>query len=210
MVTGLCANALGYDSRALDELARLQERMRVGARRDREGERFVDFQTVDLGQPHLSEGWTTDGRTEGREGGVASTGTHIRLRHYIADAAYAVGITLNPEGERPTLDDLARALDAPSRPLFIGRKCCLPSERLCVGIVEADSILDALIKAPLARRAKPGRKLLRVPRGTPPHAGFAASERAITEERDWANQIHVGRQRVLEGFVESGHTETSA
>ncbi|MBZ0116483.1 MAG: type I-E CRISPR-associated protein Cas5/CasD, partial [Sandaracinaceae bacterium] len=130
MITGLCGNALGYDHRDVRELARLQERVRIGARRDREPERIVDFQTVDLGQPFLLEGWTTDGRVEGREGGSAGTGTHIRLRHYLADGVYTVALTLVPADEPPALDDLSRALDEPARPLFIGRKCCLPSERL--------------------------------------------------------------------------------
>lgn len=201
MVAGLVGNALGYDHRDVGLLSRLQQRLVIGARMDREGIPVVDFQTVDLGQPFLREGWTTDGRVEGREGGTAGVGTHIRWRHYLADAVYTVALTLTPEAEAPMLEDLQRAFEAPARPLFIGRKCCIPSEPLALGIVETGSLLDALATAPLSARAASGRKLVRVPRSEA-RDGFRGAERAITESRDWANQIHVGRSIVLEGMLE--------
>lgn len=211
MITGLLGNALGYDHRDVRELTRLQERVRLGARRDREPERIVDFQTVDLTQPFMKKGWTTDGVAEERGKGPGATGTIIRLRHYLADGVYTLALALVPPDEAPTLEDLSRALDEPARPLFLGRKSCLPSERLVVGLVEAPSLLDALAVAPLSKRASDDdRKLVRVPRGMPPREGFTPSERAVTEERDWPNQIHVGRQRVLEGFVEIGRVEAGS
>jgi CRISPR system Cascade subunit CasD len=214
MITGLLANALGYDYRDIDLLGRLQERLRVAARRDVPGTRIVDFQTVDLGQEFLSGGWTTSGRAEGREGGSAGSGTHIRYRHYIADAIYTVAVTLEHSEEAPTLEMLDAALAEPARPLFIGRKACLPSTPISRGIVHVSSLLDALREAPLGRRGRlkrddsgvPRKCLVRVPRG-----GGAAeidwAERAITEDRDWPNQIHVGRSIVLEAFVECGQSQ---
>lgn len=211
MITGLLGNALGYDHRDVDRLARLQARLRVAARRDVVGERLVDFQTVDLGQDFLAAGWTTSGRSEGREGGSAASGTHIRYRHYLADAAYTVAVALRPADESPTIDALAVALEAPARPLFLGRKCCLPSTPILDprigdgGVVEASSLLDVLRRTPrIARRraswnAPDRRCLVRVPSDERVE-GF--SERAVTEDRDWPNQIHVGRSIVLEGFVE--------
>lgn len=211
MIAGLLGNALGYDHREVDRLARLQSRLRVAARRDVVGERLVDFQTVDLGQDFLAAGWTTSGRPEGREGGSAASGTHIRYRHYLADAAYTVAVTLRPPDESPTIDELSAALFEPARPLFLGRKCCLPSSPILDprlgrnGVVEASSLLDVLRRIPRIERRRaawntPDRKcLVRVPSDEGVD-GFA--ERAVTEDRDWPNQIHVGRSIVLEGFVE--------
>jgi CRISPR system Cascade subunit CasD len=207
MVTGLLGNALGYDHRDFDLLDRLQSRLRLAARRDRAGERLVDFQTVDLGQGFLEAGWTTWGVKEGREGGTAGEGTHIRYRHYLADAVYTLAVAIDEAHESPTLHEVAAALDTPARPLFLGRKACLPSAPLKLGLVEAGSLLEALRDAPVSsRRGRRGatKCLVRVPRGTALPEGAAFAERAVTEERDWPNQIHVGRSIVLEGFVECG------
>lgn len=211
MVTGLLGNALGFDHREVGRLSRLQARLRVAARRDVVGERVVDFQTVDLGQDFLAAGWTTSGRVEGREGGSAASGTHIRYRHYLADAAYTLAVTVVPADESPTIEEIAAALDEPARPLFIGRKSCLPSGPIRDsklgdnGVVEAGSLLDVLRSVPRIDRHRaswnaPDRKcLVRVP-SDEGIDGFG--ERAVTEDRDWSNQIHVGRSVVLEGFVE--------
>lgn len=210
LITGLLGNALGYDHRDVDCLARLQARLRVAARRDVVGERLVDFQTVDLGQDFLVSGWTTSGRREGRDGASARE-THIRHRHYLADAAYTVAVTLRPADETPSIDELSAALGEPARPLFLGRKCCLPSRPILDprigrnGVVDASSLLEVLRSVPRIERRRaawntPDKKcLVRVPSDEGVD-GFA--ERAVTEDRDWPNQIHVGRSIVLEGFVE--------
>ena len=56
-----------------------------------------------------------------------------------------VALRLEPDGEEPTLDDLAQALQEPARPLFIGRKPCLPSTPLYRETVDAGSALAALV-----------------------------------------------------------------
>jgi CRISPR system Cascade subunit CasD len=213
MVTGLLGNALGFEHQEVSRLARLQERIQLAARRDRAGERLVDFQTVDLGQPFLAEGWTTWGTKEGRAGGSAAEGTHIRYRHYLADAVYTLAVALSPADEVPTVEDLAAALDAPARPLFLGRKTCLPSGPISLGLCETPSLLDALRRAPLPARV--GRRgqdtcLVRVPAGTVLPEDLTFAERAITEERDWPNQVHVGRAIVLEGFLDCGRQERAS
>ena len=211
MITGLLGSALGYDHRDVDRLANLQSRLRVAARRDLVGLRLVDYQTVDLGQDFLTEGWTTWGCAESRKGGSAKRSTHIRYRHYLADAAYTIALTLRPEDEAPTVQELSGALLEPARPLFLGRKCCLPSRPILDtsihpnGVVQARSLLDVLRRVPPIERnrapwAPRSRKyLVRVP-AEENVSGFA--ERTVTDDRDWPNQLHVGRSVVREGFVE--------
>ena len=46
MITGLLANALGWDRAEADRHARLQQRLRIGTRLERPGQRLTDFQTA--------------------------------------------------------------------------------------------------------------------------------------------------------------------
>ena len=201
MLAGLLSNALGYDHRDADRLGSLQTRLRFAVRKDRSGEALVDFQTVALGQEFLLEGWTTARCPEGRGGGPAKTGTHIRHRHYWADSVSTVVLTLEPDDERPTLDDLAAALAEPARPLFIGRKPCLPAAPLLLGRLQGESLFDLLQRAPrIGEREDPGARL---------KAWWPDDEREpqigralpVTDERDWRNQVHVGRRFIREGAV---------
>jgi len=211
LVTGLPANALGWDHGDFDRLGRLQNRLRLATRCDRPGEPLLDFQTVDLGQEHLDHGWTTRGRPESRGGGSAAAGTHIRYRHYRADSIHTVAVTLDPPGEAPTLDDLEQALDHPARPLFIGRKCCLPSTPLLAGRVPAASPLEALRDLPRlpAERTE-------VEPGEPLGVCWDAEEGdelgpvdqpdrrllPVTDTRDWAAQVHTGRRLIWQGTLD--------
>lgn len=210
LLTGLLANALGWDQGDFAAHARLQSRLRFAARLDRCGGVTTDYQTVDLGQPHLREpGWTTRGVPEGRRGGSAATGTHIRLRQHLQDASVVVALALDPPpgplpgpppgktDEAPTLDDLAAALEAPARPLFLGRKPCLPAAPLLVGVREGDS-LRAILEAvdPAEGSDGPDREAL-----WPLEEGDMGSSRVVTltDDRDWATQMHTGQRMMYEG-----------
>jgi CRISPR system Cascade subunit CasD len=200
-MTGLLGNALGYDHADADRLTRLQERLRVASRCEVTGTPLRDYQTVDLGQPFMQEGWTTRGQVEGRKGGTASDGTHIRQRHYHADRLQLVAVTLTPSDETPTLDEVAAALDAPARPLFLGRKACLPSGRLNAGIIESQSLHAALEKTPRDRRAASAFLSAWWPEDpvAPPPADSRVV--AVVDERDWRGQVVVGRRLVRQGRV---------
>jgi CRISPR system Cascade subunit CasD len=125
-LTGLIANALGYDHSERSRHAELQSRLQFAARIEREGRRIVDFQTAQLLQS--DKGWTTRGYPEGRAGGAGTYGSpHIRYREYDADKRVLVALTVDPANVSPTLDDIAAAVREPARPLFIGRKACLPT-----------------------------------------------------------------------------------
>jgi CRISPR system Cascade subunit CasD len=210
MITGLLANALGYDHSEFDRLQHLQERLQYASRQDRKGQRLQDYQTVDLSKPYMDDdrAWTTRGELEKRKGGSASTGTHIRLRDYWADAIHTVALTLRPEEEAPTLDDLERAVQHPERPLFIGRKTCLPAGSLFVDRLQADHLRDALTRVKLAKRADSGSTFQAWwpthPEGSPPSDDEPCSEdmrRPVTDRRDWENQIHVGERWIARGTV---------
>lgn len=212
MLAGLVANALGLTRRDETELAALQARLRYAARRDRHGSLVVDYQTVDFdpaGPMASTLGWTTHGALEQRKGGEASEGTHIRYRHYLADAIVTVALTLDPLDEEPSLRTVSEALRAPARPLFLGRKCCVPSGPVWLAETTAPSLRAALEQSPRAGGVFPGDpqrsdsgKLSAV---WPQAEGGDEDDTHLVprvEDRDVANAIHVGRRMYLEGLVD--------
>ena len=125
-LTGLIGNALGLDWSDRAAHQDLQERLIFASALIREGHVLTDSQNAQLSKS--DKGWTTRGTPEGRDG-ASYDAPHRRRRDYLADAELRVVLRLT-EG-RPDLDMLAEALNRPARPLFIGRKPCLPSRRLC-------------------------------------------------------------------------------
>ena len=183
----------------------------------REGRELVDFQTVDLGQEHLrNPGWTTRGHTEHRDGGDAKFGTHIRYRRYRADSNVLTAAALAPADEEPTLMDLRDALERPARPLFVGRKPCLPAAPVLVGTVEgAVDLADALARAPaefpdrwaeIARGGASQEPEVELPvddeRNLPDTQRLQT--RRVVDARDWRNRLHGGERAVLRRRLKIG------
>ncbi|MEA3642004.1 MAG: type I-E CRISPR-associated protein Cas5/CasD [Lamprobacter sp.] len=195
MITGLLANALGWRREETERHDRLQERLVMGARIERQGKRLQDNQNAQLGAKDA--GWTTWGRPEGRAGAAATYDSpHRRFRDYHADQSLLIALRLNPEDESPCLDDLAVALDHPARPLFIGRKPCLPSQRLFAGWQDAEDLLGALQAFPLPAPQPEGVRLQ-----WPEGEGTLTGDRQLDlcDERHWRSGVHGGWRPVREG-----------
>lgn len=203
MLAGLIGNALGYRHGEFEKLQSLQDRIRFAARCDKPGERFEDYQTVDLGQDFMQKtGWTTRGEREDRRGGEDKRkGTHLRFREYLADSAFTVALSLIPGSPKPDLDEVKRALERPERPLFLGRKTCLPSTRLMAGRMEAETVLDALRRWPAQAGDAEGRTR---EAWWPADLGDQREARTLTvaDQRDWANQVHAGQRELRHGQIE--------
>lgn len=208
-LTGLLANALGifrWETRQLDHL---QERLVFGCRLDRRGRRFTEFQTAQL--KYKERAWMARGYVEERGGGEATyDGPHLRYRDHDADARVTVALRLLDAAEAPTLDDLAHALDEPARPLFLGRKACLPSAPLLAGFVEAATMYDALLAAPVDDAVPNGHPRPRAPRldasllvVLPADEPCPADFRPVRacERRDWAAGVHAGDTLTYHGHV---------
>lgn len=208
MVTGLIANALGWDRSQGAEHNRLQERLRIGCVLEPGTTRLQDYQTAILYQKDAA--WTTWGEKDVREPSpsyqVDSSGrqtlTQQRYRDYHTNLCAWVALALQPAEEMPTLQEIATALDQPARPLFIGRKPCLPTGRLVAGWqVAADihSALQALVAAhgtsahqapwhaqwPDGEGSQPGDRLL-----------------DICDERNWISGVHGGWRPVREAALQ--------
>lgn len=206
MLTGLLGNALGYEHKDRERLSRLQDRLRFSSRQELKGHEIVDFHTVDLSLPRMIEkGWTTHGRPEGRGGNKDnSTGTHIRYVHYLAGACVLTLLALVPSSpahpQDPKLEDLKHALLFPKRPLFLGRKCCIPSTRILLGELEFHNLRDGLGQIPALFDAAPSGAYLGQ---WPNEEGGSPRDLVlpVTDERDWTNGVHVGRSILRQGMI---------
>lgn len=207
MLVGLLANALGYNREDGARINALQQRLVFGARLDQAGELFTEFQTAQLGAG--DKGWTTRGLVETRAGGPNTyRSPHLRYRDHLSDMRCSIALRLNDAGNEHasvmTLEALATALDLPCRPLFIGRKACLPSRRILDGFIEAESVYAALLAVPFTagpgahrswRRAE--RVRVSLPASEPCPDGFR--EHRACEQRDWISGVHVGEYRTFRG-----------
>ena len=116
-VVGLLAGALGRPRDAdLSDLASL----RFGVRIDQPGTRLRDFQTA-----HKGDG-----------GGPMP----VSERFYLADAVFVAAL----EGDRELLDNLRTALRTPHFMPFLGRRSCVPSRRIDLGLHEGATLIEAL------------------------------------------------------------------
>ena len=209
MLTGLLANALGWRRVERQRHQDLQDRLIFAARIDREdhGLRITDFQTAKLGASDRS--WTTRGAPEERAGGANTyNAPHLRYRDYHADMRVTVALRLEPPDAYPALDALAQALEEPARPLFIGRKPCLPSAPLFGGFSDGETSLAALLSVPLEaadprqRESQSVRLLWPYVDDVPDMDGVRLNRRSmITDERNWVSGLHGGGRPVCEGTV---------
>ncbi|MBZ0253696.1 MAG: type I-E CRISPR-associated protein Cas5/CasD, partial [Candidatus Methylomirabilis sp.] len=158
-VLGMICSAEGLTrEEARARLPALNE-LRMGVRIDRPGARWWDYHTVGAGIGLLT--------AEGEIKKTASTGeieTLVTRREYLADASFLVAL----RGEAELVREVHAALDAPRRPLFLGRKCCQPAlpilERAwerngaTVGpLLDDESILEeALARPPWRARVEHG------------------------------------------------------
>lgn len=189
-LTGLFANALGWRRQDGPAHQALQDRLIFGALIARQGRLLTDSQNVML--DGKEKGWTTRGQPEGRAGGTYSA-PHRRRRDYLADHDCHVVLHLI-EGEGPDLEQLATALDRPVRPLFIGRKPCLPSARLFEGWVEGDTAKAALVALGI-----PGRAFWPPEHDEMPLDGTTVI--GVADLRNWVSGLHGGSRALVEGHL---------
>jgi CRISPR system Cascade subunit CasD len=200
MLTGLIGNALGWERTDSAAHQALQDRLVFAARRERESDLGVltDVQNAKLEKNE--RGWTTWGRPEGRAG-ASYDAPHRRRRDYHTDASVTAALRLEPDQGPPDLDAIAAALDRPARPLFIGRKPCLPSSRILQGEATARTGFEALQGLPAGRDAPP---ILRAiwPLGEGPTEGDAVTCIVdLPDLRNWKTGLHGGSRRIVEGLI---------
>lgn len=200
MLTGLFANAFGYHRTDWQSHQALQDRLVFAARRERENPAGLLTDTQNAKLEKTDKGWTTWGEPEGRDG--ASYGApHRRFRDYHMDAHLTVVLRLERPNAAPDLDALGRALDRPVRPLFIGRKPCLPACRLFSGFVEAEDAFTALSAVPSSERCEPEPRALWPADEGPVEGSCVERIVDIADLRNWRTGLHGGHRPVVEGRI---------
>ena len=191
MLTGMIGNAMGWKHRDVNKLQALQDSIQYAARWDRDPELLVEYQTADLGQPSLAKpGWTTRGDDESRGGGPAKRGTHQRYRHYWVDGLMTVAL----HGDITTI---RHALDHPVRPLFIGRKSCIPLRHVVDDYTEGENLFDIIRDIPLSWGSEGPR-----PSCWPAQLGEDRGEiRRVYDLRDWKAGLPAGSRLRREGAI---------
>jgi CRISPR system Cascade subunit CasD len=197
MLTGLFANALGWLRTDWQQHQSLQDRIIFAASRDYENPKGVltDIQNAKLEKNE--KGWTTFGMPEGRNG--ASYGSpHRRQRDYHMDARLTLVLRLRDQ-QTPSLDELALALQRPARPIFIGRKACLPSAPLLspnpfIIAPDAYEALKAISGVSNARALWPADE-------GPDQGAGVDRVLDLADLRNWKTGLHGGGRRVVEGRI---------
>ena len=202
MVVGLIGNALGWHWRDRAAHQAAQSRLIFGARREREGTVIMDVQNARLAK--TDKGWTTRGAPEGRAG-ASYDAPHRRTREYHADLSARVVMRLDDAESAPTLATVADALESPARPIFIGRKPCLPAHPL---VAADDSKWTTAATVYEALRAIPGKQEMRAlwPAGEGPETGEDVDRVVdMADMRNWRAGYHAGWRRVVEGRLTPVH-----
>jgi CRISPR system Cascade subunit CasD len=129
----LCAMGVRRED-AASELSPLAE-LQMGVRLDRPGTKDWDYHTAGAGIGIRKA-----------EGGVKFTATTkepetlLSRRQYLYDASFLVAL----HGEPATVGRVAAALQSPVWPVFLGRKCCVPSEPVLDGEGDFADVRSAL------------------------------------------------------------------
>jgi CRISPR system Cascade subunit CasD len=201
MVVGLLANVLGYSRNEPKAIARLQSSIEIASRIDRlETDSLTDYQTAILAnagsdaQSFVVESmWSSRGTLMGRGKsgfGGKEGGTVQIFKKYLQDGSFTVAVS----SDDPALfGEIVEAVQRPARPVFLGRKGCLPSREIFECVVEADDVLDALLKVPVREEGVPS--LVQWPSHLGDRLPNALLE-TIHDVKNWASNAHVGTRRV--------------
>jgi CRISPR system Cascade subunit CasD len=122
-VVGLIGAALGWRQ---DQLPMIDKSVRFGVKTEKAGSEITDYHTVISGVMSRK--------------GVKPGYTMVSHRYYLGDASFLVAVMGSPE----FIAKIAVALQAPVWPLFLGRKCCIPSEPIFVSTGNYADLIEAL------------------------------------------------------------------
>ena len=125
-IVGLLASAMGIDRDQPERLAAF-DAVEVAVREDKRGRLEKDFHTVDVN---------------------SSKGKRVTTRHYLADAAFLVGVYTLADDDS-IIDTLSGALASPKNSLFFGRKSFVPSDKISLGVFESDTATDFITSCPI-------------------------------------------------------------
>lgn len=135
-IVGLLAAASGRPREAdLSDLADL----RLGIRIDQPGTLLRDYHTVSdyRGRPLPQAGVSAKGLQKPTS---PAKNTHVTTRFYLQDAVFLAAVA----GPRELVETLDQAVRRPAFPLALGRRACVPTQPLLLGL--RDGALDHILR----------------------------------------------------------------
>jgi CRISPR system Cascade subunit CasD len=138
-VVGLLAAAAGRTRQdAIDDLCGL----RLGVRVDQPGGLLRDYHTIsDYRGVPLPTAALTAKRTQ--KPTSPAKYTHVTQRFYLQDAVFVAVLS----GPRPLIETLDRAVRYPGFPLALGRRACVPTQPVTLGVWDGE-LAEALARVP--------------------------------------------------------------
>jgi len=133
-VVGLLGCALGISNGR--ELSELSRKVEVGVRVDRQGRRLRDYQTIGAGYGKRMI-LTAEGKLKGSPNAPYNA---VVEKYYLADAVFTVAVC----GDDELIAELGKAVQSPRWPVYLGRKCCVPSRPVFNGFGDFDDVIEAL------------------------------------------------------------------
>jgi CRISPR system Cascade subunit CasD len=189
---GLLAAALGLRRDAEDEHAELSRTLRFAVRVESAGVPLSDYHTAQVMAPRRGRVDAT--RKAQLRGRRVDLETILSRRDYRCDALYTVVAWQEGAPQGPPLwplDALARALERPVFPLYLGRKSCPPGLPLSPRVLDAPSAAVAFetvdlplpFPLPVERMRDGGRAHLGIYwEGSPEIAGLEAEESTLRRD----------------------------
>lgn len=141
-IFGILASAMGYERDNSEGLKRL-EGLATAVRIDQAGTVMRDYHTVEIEKERKA----VEAKNGQKKIDFKKEQKKITNRMYLQDAKFVV-LLYCPDGEDRILDDLAIALKSPENPIFLGRKTCVPSQRVLWGMRISESLVDVLADIP--------------------------------------------------------------
>lgn len=117
-IVGMIGCACGIE-RGQAALAEISSKMTLAIRADRPGSLLTDFHTIMPGNIEIKKA----------DGGIR-TETIVSRRQYLCDACFLAALT----SDVATLESWERAFCHPVWPVYLGRKSCVPTVPVCIGI----------------------------------------------------------------------------
>lgn len=137
-IIGLIGCAMGIE-RGSDKLFELYKDLQIGIRVDNHGTLISDYHTIQ----------SEDLRNANDK--IRDEKTIVSRRTYLEDAAFTVALS----GDEKLLNSIKDAFFHPKWPVYLGRKCCVPSRPIVDGIyTEYGSIEEALSEIPFSKYRK--------------------------------------------------------
>ncbi|HVL48682.1 MAG TPA: type I-E CRISPR-associated protein Cas5/CasD [Candidatus Thermoplasmatota archaeon] len=137
-ILGILGGALGLERTDESGHDGLSRSIGIGIRTEAEGALLMDYHTIQSPSRERRAVWPT--RREELQG--RKLNTILTSRDYVQDIAFTIAVW-EKDGRTDRLDDLAKALDRPRYPPYLGRRSCPPALPFAPHIVDAPTLRDA-------------------------------------------------------------------